>query len=308
MIKKINSDGTHILVICPNPSIDVYAELETVEFGVPNRISHEVRYPGGKGVHVAMALSELGHHVALLGFWGGQAGEWIKSTVKHYYPSVEFYGSDLKEWTRSCYTFKSSGEFNDTEILGPGPSITNQDYEHLLESTSELIKNAQMTVMCGSWPKGSPENGYADLIRISSDHQIPAFIDCTGIQLENALREKPFGIHLNRKEITSFFDLDFDKSKMEILNHCQVAAVTDGSKGLYYLSNNTEHHALSPIEEVISTIGSGDCLTAGVVSGLVQSLDDSSIARLGAACGAANCIREELGMMFKRDVERLLQP
>lgn len=48
-----------ILVVCPNPSIDTYAWIDGFANGVPNRIKREDRYPGGKGLHVAMALAEL---------------------------------------------------------------------------------------------------------------------------------------------------------------------------------------------------------------------------------------------------------
>ena len=60
------------------------------------------------------------------------------------------------------------------------------------------------------------------------------------------------------------------------------------------------------MKEVHSTIGSGDCLLAGVIAGHVQELETQSMANLGAACGAANCIRPELGMLYKEDVKRLL--
>ena len=70
----------HILVVCPNPAVDIYAYIETFGMGIPNRITEEKRYPGGKGLHVGMALTELDFQVTIAGFWGGETGQWIKKS------------------------------------------------------------------------------------------------------------------------------------------------------------------------------------------------------------------------------------
>ncbi|WP_421897875.1 1-phosphofructokinase family hexose kinase [Marinoscillum sp.] len=295
-----------VLVLCPNPAIDIFAWVEGFTQGVPNRIKKETRYPGGKGLHVGMALAELGFPVTIAGFWGGEAGTWIKKTCKQYYPNIEFIGPEISEWSRSCYTFKSEGDFDDTEILGPGPSISSADFESLIHAINLALPNTSVMALCGSWPKGSPENGYQQVIDLGKKPNIRSFLDGTGLQLKNALEAHPYGIHLNRKEVTEYFQVDFETAKKQILEYCELAAITDGSRGLYLLSENEAHHALAKIEKVVSTIGAGDCLLAGIVSGVLQKLPPQSIANLGAACGAANCMRTDLGMLHKQDVELLL--
>ncbi|WP_159581874.1 1-phosphofructokinase family hexose kinase [Marinoscillum sp. 108] len=295
-----------VLVLCPNAAIDIFAWVEGFTQGVPNRILKETRYPGGKGLHVGMALSELGIPVTIAGFWGGEAGIWIKKACNEYYPKIEFIGPDISEWSRSCYTFKSRGDFDDTEILGPGPVVTDSDFRHLMDSIETMLSNTALIALCGSWPKGSPENGYQQVIELAKKASVRSFLDCTGPQLANALKAQPYGLHLNRKEITEYFQVEFDTAKKQIMEYCDLAAITDGSKGLYLISENEMHHALAKIEEVISTIGAGDCLLAGIIAGVLQNLPHQSIANLGAACGAANCMRADLGMLHKEDVERLL--
>ena len=292
----------HILVVCPNPAVDIYAYIETFGMGIPNRITEEKRYPGGKGLHVGMALTELDFQVTIAGFWGGETGQWIKKSCNQYYPSIQFIGPELEEWTRSCYTFKSNDTFDDTEILGTGPSITNQDFNALLFSIESILADVDYVALSGSWPKGAPQDGNATIIESCKQVNKPTMLDCTGAQLSNALKVGPTAVHLNRKEITDFYGCEFDEAKSRILASCEIAAITDGSKGLSLLTKDQEYHSLAKIDHVISTIGSGDCLTAGVVAGLTQSLDLQSVANLGAACGAANCLREDLGVLYKKDV------
>lgn len=305
---RLNRAGKYVLVVCPNPSVDIYAQLENFKKGVPNRIITESRYPGGKGLHVAMALAELGINVKVVGFWGGESGEWLRKTCNAYYPAISFCGPKLSEWSRSCYTFQSSNDFNDTEILGTGPEVSESEFEQLLAIVEEKLPFTTIMALCGSWPKGSPETGYRQLIELATDHQVPSFLDCTGPQLENALTAHPYGIHLNRKELLDFTQVaDFEKAMYMIRERCAVAAITDGPRGLHYLTGNGHFRSLAKVDKVISTIGSGDCLLAGVIAGHVQQLNDEDTANLGAACGAANCLRPELGMLYEQDVTLLLK-
>ncbi len=304
---NINHKGEHVLVVCPNPSVDIYAWVDEFTIGSSNRISKEEKYPGGKGVHVAMALSELGINVLLLGFWGSVTGRWIKDQCNKYYPQIKCVGPELETWSRSCYTFKSESDFDDSELLSAGPEVTREDCDDLLYYLVKYLPKAKALALSGSWPQGAQENGYEQMIKWANKLSIPAFIDSTGVQFKNALKESPYCIHLNRKEALGYTCTETLKDAQEHINqYCQVSAITDGENGLYFTMDNDTFHGLSKVEEVYSTIGSGDCLLAGIIAGYVLQKNNQEIANLGAACGAANCIRPELGMMHKKDVEEFL--
>lgn len=56
-----------ILSVCPNPSVDTYWNLHgPLHPGKTHRIGSEQRFPGGKGVHVALAVTELQGKEAVL--------------------------------------------------------------------------------------------------------------------------------------------------------------------------------------------------------------------------------------------------
>lgn len=305
MKQKYNKKG--VLVVCPNPSVDIYAQVDGFNIGTTTRIKKEARYPGGKGVHVAMALAELGVDVTLLGFWGGVTGDWIKEEIKNHYPSIVVEGISIKEWSRSCYTFKSKGKDNDSELLGTGPQLTGQDYDGFFDLAIEQMSKTDFVVLSGSWPMGAPSDGYARLIEFANSMNLKTFLDCTGEQLTNALKLNPFLIHLNKHEVMEVTKSeDFETARKQISGLVENSAITNGSKGLYYNEEGAEVHSLYTVEKVISTVGSGDCLLAGIVTGHLRGASAKEIANLGAACGAANCLREELGMFYKADVLKLL--
>lgn len=67
-----------ILSVCPNPSIDILAQIDGFVAGRVNRIIAQKSYPGGKGVHVALAIAEIHNDSNLLAFWDGPTGKWVK--------------------------------------------------------------------------------------------------------------------------------------------------------------------------------------------------------------------------------------
>jgi tagatose 6-phosphate kinase len=84
-----------ILCLCPNPSVDTYVWVGSFEPGQVNRVRKEQRFPGGKGVHVALAAAELGEEVCLLGFWGGPTGKWNRRSCGE--KSVASFGPETEE-------------------------------------------------------------------------------------------------------------------------------------------------------------------------------------------------------------------
>jgi tagatose 6-phosphate kinase len=187
-------------------------------------------------------------------------------------------------------------------------SVTKPYQEELAEGLpSKLVIPKRLVAVSNTGPKGSPEAGYSEMIKKANKSSVPSFLDCTGIQLQNAVKYNPYCIHLNRHEVTTFTgNNNFGSALNEISKDCQLAAITDGANGLSYFNGSVILHSLAKITKVHSSIGSGDCLLAGIIAGHIYKKKDQDIANLGAACGAANCLRQELGMMRRSDVEELL--
>jgi tagatose 6-phosphate kinase len=53
-------------------------------------------------------------------------------------------------------------------------------------------------------------------------------------------------------------------------------------------------------------VGSGDCLLGGAAVGLARGLPPAEVLRLAVACGAANALTAETGVLRRHDVEALL--
>lgn len=294
-----------ILCVCPNPSVDTYLWIEHLSPGDTHRVSREARFPGGKGTHVALALSELGEESKLAGFWAGPTGAWIQEECKKY--GVSCMGTEVPGWTRTCLTFQSSGSYQDTEVLGLGPTISKEAVDDFCQKVDAHLSKISAMTLSGSWPEGTRGDYYARLIRLAKAKRIPVYVDCTGSEFNAALNECPQGIHLNRAEAHAVTgETDMVIAARQLAQKASMAIVSDGSEGLYLAVGPAVIHARCSIKNPLSSVGSGDCLLAGMAIAGARSFPAAEVARWAAACGAANCLRAELGMLNSEEVRRLL--
>jgi len=295
-----------ILCLCPNPSVDKFVWVEEFVNGKTNRIEKEQSFPGGKGIHVALGIAELGEECAVLGFWGGYTGKWIRQFCEE--KGIRCFGPEVSEPNRTCFTFRSNKSLDGTELLGAGPFIDEENINHFCSEFSRLLDIASLVCMSGSWPPSNIKIEYSDFIKDAGEKGIKTFVDCSGESLLNNLLANPYCIHINNQEGFEVFN---EQSPLKIgeiiLKNCDLAAITCGADGLYLLDkNHSVIHANCKLDSIISAVGCGDALMAGLVVAQKRNLSFIETARISVACGSANCIREELGMFYKQDAERLL--
>ncbi len=294
-----------ILVVSANPSVDTILRFKEFGMGKVNRVLSEERYPGGKGVHAAYGIKELGEDVEILGIWAGPEGEWIKEQCEK--SGIPVSGITVAGNTRSCFTIKTGNDTDDTEILMKGPKTEPEETALFLEKFDEKIKMADMVVISGSLPEGMTGSSYSRMVKTAHERNVKVMIDVAPDYMSKALKHKPFAIHVNddeSREITKKNDIS--KRITKLGKHTGMVALTKGKEGLYLSCCGKTIHAFTHIDKVISAVGSGDSLTAGIAVATLRNYSPEETARLGVACGAANCLREELGMFYKKDVEDIL--
>jgi len=173
-----------ILCVCPNSSIDTYSWINQIFPGEINRIEKQKEFPGGKGVHVALAIEEIGEQSAVMGFWAGSTGSWIRE--KCFNQGISCYGPEVKGANRKCYTFRSDltlQKWGNTELLEPGPEIEVGDYKVFMEEFEKISQNSDLICLSGSWPIQSPPFACRELILIAKNNNKRVILDASGIQL-----------------------------------------------------------------------------------------------------------------------------
>ena len=132
-----------ILVINLNASVDKRYELQDIKKGAVMRAKTVENTPGGKGIHVANVATILKEDCLVTGFLGGKTGEFIKDKLKCYNIKNDFV--DIKEDTRECLAF-TTDDLIQTEILEPGPNVTEDERESFFNKYNSLIDKSTKKV------------------------------------------------------------------------------------------------------------------------------------------------------------------
>jgi len=108
----------------------------------------------------------------------------------------------------------------------------------------------------------------------------------------------------NEAEIMSLYQTEaFDTAVREVVQHCELAALTRGSHGSVIATPETCHAIeAAPVAKVVDTTGAGDLYAAGFLYGLTQAMPLPACGRLGGLAAA-----EVLGQYGAR-IEHPLTP
>ena len=287
-----------IYTVTLNPSIDYIIETDKFKIGEVNRANKEELYPGGKGINVSLMLNELQVENTALGFLGGFIGEYIENTLASNGVNTEFIKLE-KGFSRINLKIKNEVE---TEINGKGPHIS-EDNLQLLYKKIEKLKDEDILVLCGSIPKSLSNTLYQDIISMVAKKNVKVIVDATSNLLLNTLKYNPFLIKPNIHELEEIFDTKIDcidstifyatKLKDMGAENVLISMGKDGallidSKGKIYLSN-------APYGDVVNTVGSGDSMVAGFISGYLKTKDYKESLKLGASCGSATAFSSGIG-------------
>ncbi len=92
----------------------------------------------------------------------------------------------------------------------------------------------------------------------------------------------------NEEEIKSLYQVDsFDAALQHVKGHCEIAALTRGSKGSIIISGDNIHILdAEKVEKVVDTTGAGDAYAAGFLFGYTQGKDLGVCGELGGILAA----------------------
>ena len=299
-----------ITVIGFNTAIDRFIRLDTLRPGEVSRALEEQAYPGGKGLHVAQTIAALGERVQLIGLVDSTHRNMIGRLMCE--RGVLFHGIEVANNLRTCIALQdANGQI--TEILGQGPLLDSAQQEALLRAFRRGVDDSDLIVLSGSLPRGFSSTTYAELATHVRDAGTRCLLDAGGELLLHAVPAQPFLVKPNRDEITEWSgrpvsDLAAAVDAVRELQARGLAktVVTIGARGAVAADASGVWHAAIELAQVCNTVGSGDCLLAGMAVGMARNMNLEETLRLGVACGAANAQGEETGFVERRAVEALL--
>lgn len=293
-----------IYTVTFNPSLDYIVSVNDFELGMTNRTASELMLPGGKGINVSIVLKQLGLDNTALGFMAGFTGEEIVRKLEENGVNTEFIRIP-KGISRINVKLKN---IDGTEINGMGPEIAPDKLEELLVQLDRLDQG-DVLVLAGSIPKSMPDDIYRDILQRLESKKIMTVVDATGDLLMNVLPYHPFLIKPNNHELGELFDVKLT-TKQQVVPYAEKLQVKGarnvlismGGQGAVFVSETGEvYMAEAPEGELKNSVGAGDSMVAGFVTGWVTEGDYEHAFRMGVSTGSASAFSENLATKAEVD-------
>ncbi|WP_413044267.1 1-phosphofructokinase [Pseudomonas sp. YJ42] len=263
-----------VLTVTLNPALDLTVRLPALRLGEVNRSDSLQVHAAGKGLNVAQVLADLGHQLTVTGFLGEgnpQAFEQLFAARGFSDEFVRVAGD-----TRSNIKLAEAGG-QVTDINGPGLAVSEAQGDALLLRLKRLAPDHELVVVAGSLPRGVDSLWFVELLRTLKQLDARVALDTSGAALRDGLTTAPWLIKPNEEELAEARGIPLAESQalareawrlqVEGVEH---VVVSQGAEGVSWFSPGASLHAQPPKVQVISTVGAGDSLLAGMLHGLLE--------------------------------------
>ncbi len=298
-----------ICTVTLNPAIDYVLGLNSpLTPGTINRCAREDFQFGGKGINVSNVLRSLGQQTLALGFVAGETGAWLEQGLEEMGLPTRFIRL-ARGMTRINVKIKAGAE---TEINGMGPEIGPEDLEKLATLLDEL-NAGDVLVLSGSVPRCLGPDTYERILAPLEGRQVLTVVDAAGELLTRTLKYRPFLVKPNGKELADIFRKSLETEaeladaarELQAMGARNVLVSLAGDGALLLDETGREHRMACPRGTVVNSVGAGDSMVAGFLTGWLESGDYDRALRWGIAAGSATAF--SLGLADRETVERLLR-
>ena len=203
-------------------------------------------------------------------------------------------------------------DFDGTEINGMGPVIGKEDIDKLYQML-DTLKAGDVLVLAGSIPNTLPEDIYERIMARLDGRGIRIVVDATKDLLMNVLKYHPFLIKPNNHELGDMFGVQLETDeeiieyagKLKEMGAKNVLISMAGDGAILLDEHGKVYQGRPPKGEVLNSVGAGDSMVAGFVTGYLNTGDYEKAFELGIATGSASAF--EYWLAEKEDVVKLLK-
>ncbi len=279
-----------ILTVTLNPALDLTVRLQHLHVGEVNRSDGLEVHAAGKGLNVAQVLADLGHQLTVTGFLGAgnpQAFEQLFTARRFADEFVRVPGD-----TRSNIKI-AERDGRVTDLNGPGLEADARAQADLLSRLARLAPLHDAVVVAGSLPRGVQLQWFVELLTMLKNTGVPLVLDTSGAALTAGLAVQPWLIKPNEEELAEACAVQTSTSgalaqQARALQQGGIdhVVVSQGGAGVSWFSAGGVVQAVPPQIQVVSTVGAGDSLLAGLLHGLLAGWGQERTLRHATAIAA----------------------
>lgn len=301
-----------IATVTLNPAFDLVGRLKRIEIGEVNTVETLGIYPAGKGINVAKVLADLGSSLSVTGFLGAEnEGDFVNAFKQNKLKDA-FYRINGKTRINVKIT-ETEADVTDLNFLGF--EISAQDWQNFVAQSAEWKNQFDLVAVCGSLPRGITPEQFAEWLESLHQQGLKVVLDTSNAALTAGLKAHPWLIKPNRRELEVFVGKALNSTD-EIIQAAQTlhsqgienVVISMGEKGSLWLNSEGVLQAQPPrCENVVSTVGAGDSMVAGLIYGLSQDWDKTQILKFASATSANAVAQSNVGVEDRNVIDELAE-
>jgi 6-phosphofructokinase 2 len=302
-----------IVTLTLNPAIDKSSSVGQVVAERKLYCSPPRFEPGGGGVNVSRAIRKLGGESTLFYPAGGAAGARLQDLLGQ--EDLDHRPLPIEGSIRESLVILEESTGRQYRFGMPGPEVQKHEWEQFLDRVSTVKPAPDYVVASGSLPPGVPADFYARVARAGKARGAKAILDVSGDSLREGLKEGVYLIKPNIREFRQLVGREI-REKPEILaaaremvqsGRCEVLVISLGAAGALIVSEEICEHIVPPTVPIVSKVGAGDSMVAGITLSLARGHRLRESVLFGVAAGTAAVMTPGTELCRREDVERLFE-
>jgi tagatose 6-phosphate kinase len=277
-----------IVVVTPNPAVDVTYRVDEQAIGSTVRVRSVERRAGGKGINVVRVLRRLGVDATAVQPLGGSTGAWISEQLAA--EGIATVSVDTPTETRTTVAVVDDDRAHPTLFSEPGGALDDSTWDALTAAIGTRCERGAFLVIAGSWPPSTATARITALVAAGRAAGAVVIVDASGPALLAAADAGADIVKPNEAEVleaTGATTLELGIDDL-LARGARSVIVSRGASGLLLASVDGAHASQLGVPGVDGNpTGAGDAATAGLVLALAagQSLPEAllSAAVVGAA-------------------------
>ena len=290
-----------VATITLNAAYDLVGRLPRIEIGEVNTVETLGIFPAGKGINVAKVLKDLGVGVAVGGFLGEDNVGDFETLFKKQGLEDKFHRVAGKTRINVKIT-ETEADVTDLNFLGY--QITPEAWQQFTVDSLAYCQNFGIVAVCGSLPRGVSPELFADWLNQLHQAGVKVVLDSSNAALTAGLKAHPWLVKPNHRELEAWIghplnSLDEIIAAAKRLKAEGIANViiSMGENGSLWLNDQAVIQAQPPkCENVVSTVGAGDSMVAGLIYGIEKGLSQAETLAFASAVSAFAVSQSNVGV------------
>jgi len=296
-----------IVTVTLNPAIDMNLTVPDWRFDDTNRAVSVRKDAGGKGINVSRVVAEMGVVTRALCFLGGHSGREFHDLLR--VKGIELRYVKIEGETRLNVVITNQAQQKQIKVNQQGPRIKHSEFRRFERLLSRELPEAAFVSFCGSLPPGLPHDTYLRLVERARRRNVRAVLDADGEVLKQGILGKPFLLKPNHYELERLMGRKLtsqgaviDAARQLLARGVEVVVVSDADGPCVAVKNQEVWIGIPPKVKVLSTVGSGDSLIAGLVMKFIEGKPLREALRYGIALGTAAATTPDTQLCFRKDI------